>query len=80
MLFTNERQVNVPCANTLCPYQGDSRFDASCDSELDNGDPAHSTCKLYFPIEQPPAILVEASQQHTTPQGVNAQSSASTVA
>ena len=63
MLFTNERQLNVPCANTLCPYQGDSRFEAHCDSELDSGDPAHSTCKLYFPIEQPPAELVEARQQ-----------------
>jgi rubrerythrin len=60
MQFLNERQLNVPCANTLCQYQGDSRFEACCDSELKNGDPAHSTCKLYFPIEQPPAELVEA--------------------
>ena len=59
MLFTNERQLNVPCANTLCDNQGDSRFEACCDSELDNDVPAYFTCKLYLPIEQPPAIVVQ---------------------
>jgi hypothetical protein len=68
MLFTNERHLNVPCANTLCCYL-DHCFEAHCERLLDNGDPAHSTCKLYFPIEQPPAEQGEARQQRTTPQG-----------
>ena len=65
MLFENERHLNVPCANTLC-YSLDYCFEAHCNALLENGDPAHSTCKLYFPIEQPPAELMEARQQHTT--------------
>jgi len=68
MLFETERQLNVPCANTLCQYQGNSSFDAHCICSLVSGDPAHSTCKLYFPVERSPAELMEARQQHTTEQ------------
>jgi hypothetical protein len=51
ILFENERQLNIPCVNTLCDYQGDARFDACCCQELANGDPSHSTCKLYLPTK-----------------------------
>jgi hypothetical protein len=57
MRFKEERQQNIPCVNTICDHQGDDRFLAKCDSELDNGDPKYNTCLCYLPEHMTHAVV-----------------------
>ena len=68
-MFENERQENIKCVNTICDHQGNSSFEACCDSETGNGDPTHSVCALYLPERLTANTLESATTgtQHTQP-------------